>query len=488
MRENMESYEKEINLQEIVFYCLKKWRWFVAWMVLVALFVGGIKVTKTVCANQDKLKIQKMKGVVSVEKTEDLVLNPRVAYYEKAVAEMEREMVLQDQYMQNSMIMQMDPYCLQTAVLTFHIEIPEDENEANALDVLVDSYSAYVIDGRLAQELTKKAGGGLLSDMQYLLSVSNNYSRVSVISDGEQTQWPKQCVLQVTLVALNEAHIEMYMEIAEAAIKSYSEELMSKILEHEINLLATTKSERMDSDIQNYQIEVLNSYTSSAQKLNDLKAQLKDIKNEEGEVIKFESDVLALENPIVTGIKFCVIGAILGACIAGAVIIIYYILSKKLLNIDCFEKEYGVCLLGRFCENKEKNRRIGLVDRWIQQMEEGEYAKVDPKERNRIVVSNIKSIIMGTQGITKVMLAGTISNVVAESVCEQLKQEIPEKLFSDYKQLLFSIDAMEALNEYDAVLFIEKEAVSEKKLILEECYVTKQRNAKILGVIIINAK
>ena len=52
MNEYQETYEKEISLVELMFYCLKKWRWIVAAMLAVAVAAGCYKYMSTVKGNQ----------------------------------------------------------------------------------------------------------------------------------------------------------------------------------------------------------------------------------------------------------------------------------------------------------------------------------------------------------------------------------------------------------------------------------------------------
>ena len=52
MNEYSETYEKEISLVELMFYCLKKWRWVVLSMIVVAVAAGGYKYMSTVKGNQ----------------------------------------------------------------------------------------------------------------------------------------------------------------------------------------------------------------------------------------------------------------------------------------------------------------------------------------------------------------------------------------------------------------------------------------------------
>ena len=48
MNEYQEPYEKEISLTELLFFCLKKWRWIVAAMIIVAVLAGAYKYQSTV--------------------------------------------------------------------------------------------------------------------------------------------------------------------------------------------------------------------------------------------------------------------------------------------------------------------------------------------------------------------------------------------------------------------------------------------------------
>ena len=58
MNEYQESYEKVISLTELLFYCLKKWRWIVAAMLIVGALAGAYKYRSTVQSNQAKKEAQ----------------------------------------------------------------------------------------------------------------------------------------------------------------------------------------------------------------------------------------------------------------------------------------------------------------------------------------------------------------------------------------------------------------------------------------------
>ena len=43
MNEYENTYEEEINLTDLLIYCLKKWRWIVAAMLIVAVFIAVLE-------------------------------------------------------------------------------------------------------------------------------------------------------------------------------------------------------------------------------------------------------------------------------------------------------------------------------------------------------------------------------------------------------------------------------------------------------------
>ena len=69
-----EKYQdvNEINLIDLMFYCLKRWRWIVIYMVFLAIIAGIYKYEATITNNQIKKKqqAQQMEIESAVEETE----------------------------------------------------------------------------------------------------------------------------------------------------------------------------------------------------------------------------------------------------------------------------------------------------------------------------------------------------------------------------------------------------------------------------------
>ena len=188
MNEYQETYEKEISLVELMFYCLKKWRWIVAAMLAVAVAAGCYKYMSTVKGNQlrqEQALLEKEnedEDETADRDAEGLIKNPNVEYYEKLIANSEKEIERQETYMKDSVIMKLDPYHLPRGTVSFYLNIA-DEQAANALENLITAYGNYVGDGRLAEELFGIDEDISKAEIQYLLSFScdgqDNYRSTS---------------------------------------------------------------------------------------------------------------------------------------------------------------------------------------------------------------------------------------------------------------------------------------------------------------------
>ena len=92
MNEYQESYEKEISLTELLFYCLKKWRWIVAAMLIVGALAGAYKYRSTVQSNQAKKEAQALAEEDGEKREAEIISNPNIEYYNLAIDNLEREM------------------------------------------------------------------------------------------------------------------------------------------------------------------------------------------------------------------------------------------------------------------------------------------------------------------------------------------------------------------------------------------------------------
>lgn len=494
MNEYSENYEKEISLVELMFYCLKKWRWIVLAMIIVAVAAGGYKYQSTVKGNQLRQEQALLgKGTEEEETSEEgIIKNPNVVYYEQIIADSERELKKQDAYLKESAIMQMDANHLQVGTVSFCLNMAEDQ-ESNAWENLVMAYRVYVGDGRLAEQLTGIDKNISKAELQYLLSFScdDDYHYGSIVSsqmeEGTlhiQVAMPEQLIFQIGITTADEDTCKEYLDKIEKAVMDYSRELKGTIAEHELKVLASSQIEKTNASFQQYQTNALTAYTTLLNNLQNLRKSLETVLDEEGEMITVKEEVV-LVNPVPVAVKFAIVGLVLGAFLAAFLLILTYLMSGKLQSTEMFREEFGMQLLGEVKAPTGKKKLFGFLDNWLYHLEEGAYANISRDEQMRIAAASLKGAAAQKEGLKKVMLAGTIAKEDVAEFCDCLKEHMQEVAFSEYRQIVFDATALEELGGYDAVVFLERKGVSYSKLVKKERELAAGRDIPVLGAVVV---
>ncbi|MGN8799428.1 hypothetical protein ACTNCH_01930 [Candidatus Merdisoma sp. HCP28S3_D10] len=493
MNEYQDTYEKEISLMDLLFYCLKKWRWIVAAMLVTAVLAGAYKYQATVKENTVKKEAAaelEKDGKTAEKQKKEVVTNPNIEYYERSIENTRKNLDNVRDYLDTSVLMQMDAYHLNTGVLSFYIQADNMSN--SMLGNLMSAYKSFTEEGSLAETLLKTDKTFDQSEMQYLIRFESEdtFSMEQSISEeltsslyvaGMGRQQPR--VFRVEITADTEKHVEAYTEAARQALYDYSEKLKEKMGEHTLELLSETQTERIDQEIQDYQTSILNTYNNLFSNLKTMQSDLKTIKDQEGETIVVGEEV-TYENPVKDGVKYAVIGLVLGAFLAAFVLVVMYLMSGRLQGLDDFRQEFEMPLLGHVTGREGKKRPFGFVDSWLTHLEEGGYADITYEERVKIAASNVKTAAREA-GVTKLMLAGTIAREEAEAFRAEFVRELGELTLSDYERIVFQAAALDEIGNYEGVIFLEKQGVSYSKLIKKERAMAADRGVRVLGTVVL---
>lgn len=506
MNENMGTIEKEINFKEMCFFCLRRWRGIVVFILAAAVLAGGYKYWAVLRNNQIKLERQKLlKSEGMYEEIGNVIPNPNIESYQLSIESYEDALEKKGDYLKNSVIMQLDANHLQVGILNFYVEF--EDKEDSMLDALVSAYRAYVTDGRLVERLQKVDNRIASAELQDLILFIDG----KVVINSEQVEYfarpheqsaeerrmssnkesieiqmsaPEQQMFQIRLIALDQEKCEAYIDIAKEAILEYSKLLQVDIAEHKLKILATTQTEQIDQTIQYYQNQILSDYIMTIEDLSNLRIALKDITEKEGETVVINAS-LALDDPSLSALRFAIVGAVLGAFLAIVISMLSYILSNRLQSLDSFEEDFGMELVAYVREDVGKKKFFGFLDRYICRIEAGAYGNIPFEEQVKIACANVKVMAAKNADLKNVMLAGTMAKKDMQDMCVRLAEDINEITFSDYKQIVFCAADLEELAKYDGILFIEKRGVSATELIQRERVLAECRNVKVLGTIVL---
>lgn len=480
------AYEEGINLTDLLFYCLKKWRWIAATMLIVAVLAGGYKYYSTRRSNQ--VALEQWNDLETEEKSS--VNNVDILqYYQSAIEQRSQGLQSWENYLRNSEVMKLDANHLQKGILSFVLKLEDTNYAADVFSTLIAAFRAYVTDGRLARAVYSEDEDTAIADSQYLISFSAD-DRPTADTDESDAASGRlgEGVFQIQIVSEDEAACEKQIEAAVQAVQLYSAKLQEQVGVHELTLLASGVSGGRDQNIQDYQASVLGSYTLAIQNLNILRTEAKDFADDldTGNVVAEALTEPVLVSPLRAGVKYAILGFVLGAFLACFVLVVLFLASDRLRSTEGFERKFGVKLLGRVLEPVRSRGLFGALDRGFQRLREGAYANLSYDEQVKIVTANIKTAASLAAGnATRVMLVGTVASKNVADVCAAFAKKMDGFSFSDYRQLIFDASALEELSGYDGILFIEKKDVSSVRMICQECKMAADRNVKVLGAVVI---
>lgn len=469
---------KQIHLTDALLYCLEKWRVIIACMLVAAVLAGAGSFWSTVKANRAAQNAQLAAEEAAnkeEQQPEEADAKSLVNSYERALAEMEHDLEIQEDYLENSVVMQLEPYHISTGVLSYYLKSSQNtENIAMA-------YAAFVSSGRMAEELYSKDADVPVEDLRYLVTFSN-------IVNGASGQGG---IFQIQIKMPDSELSEAYLKRAEEIMKEYASELQAKTVEHQLALLSSVQSEVADLDIQRYQSTVRSTYMTSVRNVQTLRTEAEGVQSAQKESgSSAPSTVIVLQNPVSSAIKAAVIGLILGACAACIVLILFYLFAGKLQAVEDCKNELGMPLLGLVRASEKKKARFGFIDSKIFRLRGGRYGRICFEEQVKIAAANVQAAVQAESlnGKTvKIMLAGTLPEKEVEVLYKALTLEMQSQVsvVSPYRQLVFQSLALKELENYDGVVFLERQGASSPKFIEQERRSVLDRNVEVLGMVVV---
>lgn len=469
---------KQIYLVDLLLYCLEKWRWIIVCMLVAAVVAYGSTYRSVVKENQS---IQNAQPVAEEVKESDNIETDATATgpsgsYEKEIAKVERDIEMQRDYLENSVIMKIDPYHISTGILSYYV----DGNEH--MDGIMASYGTFISSGRMAEELYVQDSDVPVEDLRYLISFSQTLNETS----------GRGAVFQIRIRMPGSDLTEVYLRRVEEIMREYTSQLQTEVAEHRVTLLSSVQSEMVDLDIRAYQTDMRTAHMNSVRNLAALQTELQTVQETQNAQNKSVFDVadttVTLKNPAALAVDAAGRGLLAGAGISCIVLILLYLFGGRLQDTEGFKKEFGMQILGVVRASEKRKRWFGFIDSWVFKLRGGLYGRIGYEEQIKIAAANIQTAIPESfrEGKSaKIMLAGTMAEKDVELLCTKLASEMQAASVSQYTQLVFHSLALRQLENYDGVVFLEKRGVSHCKFIEQERKVVSDRGVEVLGTIVV---
>lgn len=484
--------EIEINLLDLLHYILRRWRSVLVCAVLLCVLLSGFKVVKGIGTLGSADLKEDQKNYES--QLEGYTISKE--HLENQIKALTQSIQNKEDYYDHSVLMKLDPKTAYRGTVTFVVadagetpaaETNQDLNLAidRKLNSALGSYAALIQNGTILRDVQNTLPSEL--DQKYLaeliytqMDYQSKLLRITVLGEDEQ---PVQSISDAIVQGLQNASEQMT-----ASVAAHRLELVSSYVGNDaetsipIGIIpeagAITSDASCQTSIEELQKNYINTITDMQDLLLECNNQLSELKEPTAPEANTRTSVMK------EGVKYGVIGFIVGAIFVGFAYALQYLACGKLMNSDELNDRYGILILGDYYApmHAQPNR----IDRWIDRMHGITEKKQSLESVYVLSASNMKAQLSAEKN-PKLLLLG---NAKAQDF-EAAANALTEKLSTSGIDLIVagnineSASAIEKLQEAEQVVLIEQRGASRQQAIEKELLTLRKLGKKIVGAIVL---
>lgn len=480
--DNNSTYEQEIDLKDLVFAILYKWRVVMLAAVLFAVILGGYKMVDGIAQQRGAEYMQKEQKQQKQYQKDVEEYETIKAGYEQEIKNIRRNIEAQSFYLENSILMNMDPYDKHTASVDFLFKqevFPQGNASAPVMYVynngLTSAYTSYITQGIDLSGMAKELGTQTI----YLKEL------ITVIPD----EWGQ--MLSLSVCYTDKKGAEQILDVILDAVKEKKDDFTDIFGAHELYI-----TNRMSDALVNGMHPYSGQYYSMNGALVDTKLaenqkQMNDslvslqttLKEKEGSLEALEEPLPPVQGSMMesvkTGIKYVVLGGVLGAFIAVFCICVAFLMTDKVSAAKELKRRYRLKVLAEF-PREPKKRLCSGIDRWIDRLG-GKTDSLSEDERYELAAANLKNYAGSAKNL---MVIGTVSTETLTMVAEKLAELCSDMTLAIGADLNKNAEAVRKLSEYEAVILVEQSEVSHYREIEKEIETVYNVKKEIVGVMV----
>lgn len=494
----MNTEEREISLIDLLIYVAKGWRSILIWMLIMAIAVSGVQYVREVKAAKEYAdeepateEEEKEQTILTMEQLRQEMPEEEIKAVNKVVR-LEKDYIGQLDYLQNSLLMTMDPYDVSVARLQYWVDTDYkvDYTGVNGKDLTADMVEAYL--NRVEDDGWKKAGlkkAGADTELRYfnemVTTIDANSSFTIIVKYSDQKQ------LRTIIAALEED------------LEEYQDKVTEIFGKHTLALVNESVETTVDNDIYNTQYNRRNILLNLENNIASYKAAFNEDQKSlyAGQILVDEDELSEGENdseqagdeaedlaPLTPQIrvKNILLGAILGAFLVCMIRAMVYILSGKLKAEDNVEAYLGVAGLGGIAENKKEQKgAFGKLDAWLDSLSRRNIGNLTKEQQLKMVASNI--LLYCEKDNRKQIYLNSSVNCLEEKAGELVRMLEERGIeVKDGFSILQDASAMEEMSKTDGVVFMEEAGKSRYEDLEREVKLCKEHGKTVIGLVVLS--
>lgn len=456
-----QTNEQEIDLKDLLFFVLRKWRTLLLCALILAFLVGGFKLGKGLLQQQNENYIASVEKQYALDKKD---YEQKKDTYDSSIKNLTDDIQYSEEYQTNSILQKIDPYnkCVASADVFIKMNDIQQENRINVYDSdpadsVLKAYESAVKTGIEIQNLSRERG----LDLKYLKEL------IRVMPDYQSN------MLTITVTDTDEAGAQEILDVLLESLKGKYPDVQQNLGEHSIVVMNRNLSIKADTDLAGIQKSRVENLTSMRQNLDDTEKKLEELKAPEVPA------TLSTKGLLKSGIKFGVLGGVVGGFLACFFVCVQFCLNNKVYNSDELKTRFGIKILGSFTKKREK-KTFSKIDSLLDKLE-GIECNTDTAVCERIAAN----IGIYTEKDQLIFLTGTAKEDDIKRITEDLKGKLPDLRFESAGDMNKYTETLTKLQKVDGIILIEEAGVSHYNNIQKELETITSLKKNVIGCIVL---
>lgn len=497
--------EKEISLKNLVVEILLHWRMIILWMIIGAVVLGGYSYVASYKARQDavakneeiKAEIEEKRKEFAETEAEYVDKGDETLEYLRSKLDAEQQGAVDNvlayetyikarkEYMQKSLLMQMDAMRIPQAELSF-VVLADEDDKAHEIERIYED----MVSGGLYQYIEENNEGIVMEQAAELIGITRTTS--GLLNGGSNFEVRVRAVSEEQCRVLTESVVE-YLNLKHDAVQ----QIMG---DHTLELIKNDYSFAMDYSIQSSQITSNHELVTWENNVAEWKADFSEseeryynyvtigkavISDREEEM---DEDVYQYETvlPVGISVKTAMLGVGLFAFIFVCYVVVCYVFRNKLRSEDDMELLFGVQSLGVIQGQERKKKVFDFVDKWIYKLNDLGRRKFSEQEALGVATTAVK-IAVQKEEFHKVLCVGCDIKDGSAEVCQKIADKLKEDDIDTIvlNNILYNQEALGGIMEAKAAFLVETAGNTMYEEIANELEVLKRQGVSVLGILIV---
>ncbi len=477
--ETQNSYKEdvvEIDLKELFIRLIEKAWQIILVAIIVAALLGGFKFVKSY---KDYRAFQQEQMQESASDTEDAVklYETQKTAYEERLEALQNFILRQQQYMSESTLMNIDVDNFYEATLSYYITTnyqidPElSMQNPDKTQSVINSYRALLTSGEFYQFVGERVSESIAPKyLQELITISNG-------DNG---------ILNITIVDSSITRVQEVMEALEQFMEEQQSKVESLVAEHELSLLYASVYNSQNADEMeganagSQQAQILQKQLDASNTINNYQNQITDVQKKLDALAEPSEAVTSKKDVLKDGVKFAIIGFVLGGFLSVAYYALIFILSNPVVDEETVTRRLGLVVLG----SEKRFNKKGILNR-INMILSGDKERQENLEQTcSFAAENIKAMLQSGDSAESILFLGSIASDT-QVVVENIKTQMNGVSVSSVGDILTDENAVKDLKDATDLVLVEKKGAVSYERIHKEIRKLQLLKKNIRGIILL---